>query len=169
MPRYIILIVDNAMFWLRIHGSRSWMSGSVLKISPGEHFPSSPVTCIFHDSPSLSACTTLRKPHSFPGLCFAGGKLGELALWLRWSMTVTGTRGSGHRHWSLRLLPGAPPSLRGEMLRQESPPYLHPRVYILEKNVSVLRSGGTVLLQQLKTMISRWRKVGAAALKSERK
>lgn len=59
IPQYIILMVSNTVLWLKIYWSQGWKSGSVLKISfsthtQGEHFQSCPVTCIFHDSPSLT-------------------------------------------------------------------------------------------------------------------
>lgn len=82
MPQCITATVNNAMLWMKIYWSQGGMSGSVLRISPGNHFQSPPVTSFFHGSPSLNPCTTLDKPQNFPGLSFAVSRMGELAIGL---------------------------------------------------------------------------------------
>ena len=44
MPQYVILIDNNALLLMKTYWSQGWMSGSVLKISQGNHFQSSPVS-----------------------------------------------------------------------------------------------------------------------------
>ena len=70
MPRYIILIDNNALLLMKTYWSQGWMSCSVLKISQGNHFQSSPGSCIFHNSPPLTPYMTLSKPQNCPGTLF---------------------------------------------------------------------------------------------------
>lgn len=44
MPQYVILVDNNALLLMKTYWSQGWMSGSVLKISQGNHFQSSPVS-----------------------------------------------------------------------------------------------------------------------------
>ena len=75
MPQYVILI-DNALLFMKTYWSQGWMSGSVLKISQGNYFQSSPVSWIFDNSPPLTRCVTYKTSHE---LCFLVNKMDALA------------------------------------------------------------------------------------------